>query len=63
MGIIITPSKIFFDPKTTKHSTMKILFLFILTNFTYVVSFMAWTYYMVNPCLLSLPFIVYLFAF
>jgi hypothetical protein len=35
----------------------------VLSNFSYFLSFFAWAYYMVNPCLLSLPFILYFFSY
>jgi hypothetical protein len=34
-----------------------------MSNFPYILSFFIWIYYILNPCLLSLPFIVYFFAF
>ncbi len=39
------------------------MLLFIMSNFPYILSFFIWIYYILNPCLLSLPFILYFFAF
>ena len=44
-------------------SFLKILLNFVISNFSYFLSFFIWIYYLINPCLLSLPFIVYFFSF
>lgn len=63
MGIIKTPEKIFIDIKPPKDSLPKVILFFVMSNFEYFLYFFTWIYYMINPCLLSLPFIIYFFSY
>lgn len=34
-----------------------------MSNFNFLVTLFIWVYYMINPCLLSLPFVIYIFSY
>ena len=57
------PKKIFINIKDQTESVGKIIMYFVLSNFSYFLTFFIWIYYLINPCLLSLPFIIYIFAY
>ena len=63
MGVIEAPKKLFIDIKDQKESLPKMIMYFVLSNFSYFLTFFIWIYYLINPCLLSLPFIIYIFAY
>lgn len=60
----ITPiPKIKFPIKVPQDSILKDTLYFLMSNFNFLIMLFIWIYYMINPCLLSMPFIIYIFSF